>query len=233
MSDTQISRGHLLLARPALRLAVQSQPTFSAGGFDEFAGKAAARLRVAGSQPAARFGFERGRGRRGGTLLFDALYLARNEVLAKQKGRKAVIVLSDGRDSGSKVTIGQAIEAAQRADTLVYSILFSGQESFASPGFGGYGRRGGMGRFPQSTEVDGKKILQQLSRETGGGFFEVSKKETVDKVYGQIQEELRSQYSLGYTSDQPGGAAYRKISVTARPKNLTVQARDGYYAEPR
>ena len=174
-----------------------------------------------------------GRGRRAGTLLFDAVYLAGNELLAKQKGRKAVIVLSDGRDSGSKVTIGEAIGAAQRADTLVYAILFSGQESFASPGFGGYGRRGGMGRFPQSTEADGKKILQQLARETGGGFFEVSKKETVDKVYGQIQAELRSQYSLGYTSDQPGGAAYRKISVTVKPKNLTVQARDGYYAEPR
>jgi VWFA-related protein len=179
-------------------------------------------------------GYPGGRGRRGGTSLFDAIYLAGNDVLAKQKGRKAVIVLSDGRDTGSKVTIGEAIEAAQRADTLAYSILFSGQESLPAPGFGGYGRRhGGMGRYPQSSQADGKKILQQLSRETGGGFFEVSKKETVDKVYGQIQAELRSQYSLGYTSDQPGGSVYRKISVTVKPKNLTVQARDGYYAAPR
>jgi len=187
-----------------------------------------------GRYPGGGGGYPGGRGRRGGTSLYDAIYLAGNELLAKQKGRKAVIVLSDGRDSGSKETIGEAIEAAQRADTLVYSILFSGQETFAQPGFGGYGgRHGGMGRYPQSTQVDGKKILQQLSRETGGGFFEVSKKETVDKVYGQIQAELRSQYSLGYTSDQPGGSTYRKISVTVKPKNLTVQARDGYYAEAR
>jgi len=158
--------------------------------------------------------------------------------MAKQKGRKALILLTDGRDNGSKVSLNQAIERAQRADTLVYSILFTGEEAFNGPppGFGGYGRRrGGMGggRYPQQRESlpDGKKVLQQISKETGGAFFEASKKETIDKIYGQIQQELRSQYSLGYTPDAGAEPGFRKINLTVKPKNLIVQARDGYYAD--
>jgi VWFA-related protein len=76
---------------------------------------------------------------------------------------------------------------------------------------------------------DGKKVLQRISQETGGRFFEVSKKQPIDKVFAAIEEDLRHQYSIGYT---PGGAApgYRHIHVAAKPKNLTVQAREGYYA---
>jgi VWFA-related protein len=159
--------------------------------------------------------------------------------MSKQKGRKAEIVLSDGRDNGSKVSIEQAIESAQRADTLVYSILFADEEQYpmTSPGYGGYGRRRGMGgpmpRYPQSNLPDGKKVLERIAKETGGGFYQVSKKETIDKIYAHIQEELRNQYSLGYTSDQPNGSGYRKILVTAKQKGLIVQARDGYYAGGR
>jgi VWFA-related protein len=190
-----------------------------------------------GGYPGGGGRYPRGDGtRRGGTTLYDAVLLASDELMAKQKGRKAVIVLSDGRDTGSKVTIGRAIESAQRADTLVYSILFADEEYPLNPGLDGYGRRrgmGGPGRFPQSATADGKKVLQQLSKETGGGFFEASKKETIDKIYGHIQEEVRYQYSLGYTSDQPTGSGYRKIALTVKPKGMVVQARDGYYAEPR
>jgi VWFA-related protein len=176
-----------------------------------------------------------GGGRRGGTLLYDAVYLASNELMSKQKGRKAEIVLSDGKDNGSRETIGQAIESAQRADTLVYSILFADEEEYYNPYPYGYGRRRGvpMPRYPQSTGPDGKKVLQQVSRETGGGFYAASKKESIDKIYAQIQDELRNQYSLGYTSDQPTGSGYRKISVTVKQKGATVQARDGYYPEGR
>ena len=96
----------------------------------------------------------------------------------------------------------------------------------------GMGR--GMGRqMPQQVaqHPDGKKILQQISRETGGGFFEVSKKESIDDIYRQIQEELRNQYSIGYVSDQGvNSTAFRRISLTARNnKSLTVQAPEGYY----
>jgi len=179
----------------------------------------------------------RGGGR--GTLLYDAALLASDELMSKQKGRKAVIVLSDGVDRGSRESLGQAIESAQRADTLVYSIYFADTEEYplAPPGgFGGYGRRrggfggGGPQRYPQAARVDGKKILEQLSRETGGGFFEVSKKDTIDKIYSRIQQELRNQYSLGYTSDQTAGGGYRKISLTTNQKGLVVQTREGYYA---
>jgi len=184
-------------------------------------------------------GGQRGAYRGGGTQLYDAILLASNELMAKQKGRKAVIVLTDGRDRGSKSTQGQAIEAAQRADTLVYSIYFADEEpgfgnggGFGGGGFGGYGRRRGGGYpRPQESGPDGKKVLQQISAQTGGGFFEVSKKQTIASIYGRLQEELRSQYSLGYTSDQPDSVSYRKIALTVKPKGLTVQARDGYYAD--
>jgi VWFA-related protein len=181
-------------------------------------------------------------GQRGaGTTLYDAILLASNELMKKQQGRKASILLSDGVDNGSKVSLTSAIEAAQRTDTLVYSIRFhddSENNGFSSP-MGRGGRRGGLGipfpgqsggsQRPGANRVDGKKILQQISSETGGSYFEVTSKETLDKIYSQIQEELRNQYSMGYTSDQTGGG-YRKIKVMVKPKNLIVQTREGYYA---
>jgi VWFA-related protein len=175
------------------------------------------------------------RSRGGGTLLYDAVYLAADELMGKQQGRKALIILSDGVDHGSKETLATAIETAQRADTLVYSILFKDNEEggrpggFSMGGRGGGGRRGG-GRNPQEERPDGKKILQQISKETGGRFFEVSKKETVDKIYADIEEELRNQYSLGYTPDKNAGPGYHKITLTTKQKELVVQARDGYYS---
>jgi VWFA-related protein len=184
----------------------------------------------------------RGQGRGGaGTTMYDAIFLASDELFKKQQGRKAVVLLSDGVDNGSKTSIGGAIESAQRADMLVYSIRFADPEgsrspvSFGGPGMGRSGRRGGGGgRFPQPSGgarngVDGKKILQRISEETGGGYFEVSSKMPLDKIYDQIEEELRNQYSLGYTPDQSGGG-YHKIAVSVKRKNLTVRARDGYYS---
>lgn len=177
-----------------------------------------------------------GRGRRGGagTLLYDAVYLAGDEIMSKQQGRKAVIILSDGVDHGSKESLPTAIEMAQRSDTVVYSILFKDDEGYGNSmarmgGMGG-GRRGG--RFPQQERPDGKKILQQISRETGGRLFEVSKKETIDKIYADIEEELRNQYSLGYAPDKNAGPGYHKIQLTVKQKDLVVQARDGYYSGP-
>jgi VWFA-related protein len=170
--------------------------------------------------------------RGGGTLLYDAVYLAGDDLMSKQQGRKALIILSDGVDHGSRVGITTAIETAQRADTVVYSILFKDEEGFGnraiSMGPFGTGRGGGGG--PREERVDGKKILEQISRETGGRMFEVSKKETVEKIYAQIEEELRNQYSLGYTPDKNTGPGYHKLHVTTKRKELVVQARDGYYS---
>jgi VWFA-related protein len=173
-----------------------------------------------------------------GTLLYDAIFLASDELMSKQQGRKALIILSDGVDHGSKEALAEAIEAAQRSDTVVYSILFKDDESHGYPGggmtggrgpYGGGGHHGG-GRYPQEDRPDGKKILQQISKATGGQLYEVSKKETVDKIYAEIEEELRNQYSLGYAPDRDTGAGYHKIQLTTRNKDQIVQARDGYYS---
>jgi VWFA-related protein len=173
----------------------------------------------------------------GGTLLYDAVYLASNELMKKQQGRKALIILSDGVDHGSKESLQNSIETAQRADTLVYSILFADKEGYGNGGGYGGGRGGGMGggghhRYPQESRPDGKKILEQISRETGGRFFEVSKKQTIDEIYSALDEELRNQYGLGYVPDKADvSPGYHKIHVTVKEKDLIVQTREGYYAE--
>ncbi len=173
----------------------------------------------------------RGRGGGGGTLLYDAVFLAGDEVMRKEQGRKAVILFSDGDDNGSRTSLFGSIEAAQRADTLVYSVRFADSSAFGPSFGGGRGRRGGG--FPGGQgrgRENGKEVLQRISAETGGGFFEAGGSSTLDKIFARIQDELRNQYSLGYTSNQ-SGAGYRMIRVTANGKNLTVRVRQGYYAK--
>lgn len=146
----------------------------------------------------------------GGTLLFDAVVDSSQEIMKKQQGRKALIVMSDGGENGSEATLSDAIEAAQRAETLIYTILFSD---------GSYGNDRGL--------------MQRLAKETGGGYFEVSKKLTIDQVFTLIQEDLRSQYSIGYVSDRPATVSeFRKIQLTIKRPGLVVQSRDRYWAGP-
>jgi von Willebrand factor type A domain len=211
----------------------------------------------------------------GGTKLYDAVFLASDEITSKLQGRKALIILSDGVDQGSKVSLSRAIESAQRADTLVYTILFADPDAYnnmanGNPGghhgggFPGGGYPGGRGGYPgggypgggypgggypgggrggggnpgggggrgsQGGHANGKVVMQQLAQQTGGRFFEVSKKESIDDIYKTIGEELRNQYNLGFTPEkadaEPG---FHKITVTTTQKDMTVQARDGYYS---
>ena len=185
----------------------------------------------------------------GGTVLYDATFLASDELMKKQKGRKALVILSDGNDRGSKESLIKALESAQRANTIVYAIYFKGEQPQQPnwgrsaggrfpggrggyPGGGYPGGRGGGGRGGDGDQphVDGKKILKQLSEETGGRLFEVSKKQTVAQIYDQIAEELRAQYRLGYTPDQTTSAeGYHQVDLTTNRKDLFVQTRDGYY----
>ena len=178
----------------------------------------------------------------GGTTLYDAVFLASDELMRKQEGRKALVLLTDGVDRGSKESLDSAIESAQRANTVVYSILFKDDEAydrgggFGRPtiGFpGGGGHRGGGQRYPTEPRPDGKKVLERISRETGGRLFEVSNKRPIDQIYSEITEELRNQYNLGYTPDRAANndSSYHKILVAAKPKTLIVQARDGYYGD--
>ncbi len=152
-----------------------------------------------------------------GTLLYDAVRTAAIKIMRGQQGRKAFIVLTDGVDFGSEVTLTDAIEAAQRAGTLVYCILFS-DESY-------YG-----GHF--SLGPNGKGVLKRLAGETGGGYFEVSKDRSIEQIYKTIEDELRSQYSLGFVSDEPVRVpGFRKLSLKTNRRALLVQATDRYYAE--
>jgi VWFA-related protein len=148
--------------------------------------------------------------RGGGTLLFDAVVRASREIMSGQSNRKAMIILSDGGDNGSEETLTSAIEAAQRADTLIYSILF------ADPRYGGGDRT----------------AMQRLAKETGGRFFEVSKKLSIGEIYGAIEQELRSQYNLGFVSDQPVRVSeFRKLQLSTTRKDLVVEARERYWAK--
>jgi VWFA-related protein len=191
-----------------------------------------------GGYPSGGGGYPGGGGGRrggGGTVLYDSVLLASDELMARQKGRKALILLTDGVDNGSKVTINRAIEAAQRADTMIYGLLFEDKDAYNQPmpRMGGGGRHGGGmggGRPQQAQHADGKKVLQQMAHETGGGYFEVSKKASLEQIYAQVQEELRNQYNLGYTSEGNSGSGYRRIQLTTK-KDLVVQSRDGYFAD--
>ncbi len=147
----------------------------------------------------------------GGTDLYDSLLLASDDILHKQSGRKALILLTDGVDNGSKIGLFDAIQSAQRADALVYSILFADRDAYD-------------GTFASAA---GKQALERISRETGGAFFEVSKAVPLAAIYTQLEAELRNQYSIGYTPDT-SGSGYRKIRLTTKP-GLSVITRDGYY----
>jgi VWFA-related protein len=180
----------------------------------------------------------------GGTLLYDSIFLASNELMKKEKGRKALVILSDGVDRGSKELLSDAIEAAQRANTVIFAIYFKGDEphdyggghhgGWGSGGGGGgpYGQHGGGHRYPQEDRPDGKKILERIAKETGGRLFEATKKQSADDIYTEIAEQLRDQYILGYSPQKDqAGEGYHKIQVAVKNKDLTVQARDGYYGE--
>jgi VWFA-related protein len=158
-------------------------------------------------------------GQSGGTVLFDSVYLASDEILKDQAGRKAIILISDGVDHGSKVKEREAMDAAHRADALIYSIRYYDSSVYAGI-FGGEGSKGA-------------KTLKTLSQETGGRMFEVTKKITLKEIYDQIQEELRSQYNIGYAPPDGGGTAFRHIKLHTKDGKLEVFTRDGYYPRQR
>jgi VWFA-related protein len=156
-----------------------------------------------------------------GTVLYDAVYLAASEKLSTEVGRKVIVVITDGVDEGSRLTLNKAVEAAQKADAVIYSIDYS-DPGFYSRGFGTFNIGGG-----------GEGTLRKLSEETGGRVYKVDRKHTLDQVFKDIQDEMRSQYAIGYTplNDVKDGA-YRRLEVKLASKDLKAQARKGYYAMP-
>jgi VWFA-related protein len=157
------------------------------------------------------------------TLLYEAVREISENMMRRQKGRKAFILLSDGVSFRDKTSIGTAIEYAQRADTIIYSIRFADHPKFYRPG-----RAAAQAIAAQH----GKSALERLSRETGGAYFEVSAANPIARTYADIEDALRNQYSLGYTPQVAGKSGqYRKIKLTTTRPGLIVQTRDGYYSK--
>jgi len=146
-----------------------------------------------------------------GTLLYDAIWLAANEKLGREVGRKAMIILTDGVDMGSTYNLKTAIEAAQRADSICYVLLIADRE-FAQLG-------------------DGEGSMKNLAEQTGGRLIRVGNRyEKLKQAFDQIALELRSQYSIGYTpTNNKRDGSFRRVEIRAKG-DYRVQARRGYYA---
>jgi VWFA-related protein len=153
-----------------------------------------------------------------GTLLYDAVYLAANEKMTQETGRKAMILLTDGEDQGSRVKIGEAISAAQRSNVLVYVILI------ADRGFyGGFN----MGYY-------GYSAMKKMAEETGGRLIDVGNNgKKLEAAFQQIEDELRTQYVASYTpSNTKLDGTFRHLAVECRGDGMKVQVRKGYFATP-
>jgi VWFA-related protein len=150
-----------------------------------------------------------------GTLLYDAVYLASHDQMGQQVDRKAMILLTDGEDQGSEYKIRDAIEAAQKADTIVYVLLC------ADRGF----------YWSQGASFGGDSEMKKLTSETGGRVIEVGNKpEKLKAAFDQISQELRSQYNLGYVPlNTKKDGAFRRVEIHTK-QGYKVQARSGYFA---
>src|SRR6202049_3617395 len=148
-----------------------------------------------------------------GTLLYDAVYLSAHDMLSKEVGRKAMVLLTDGQDEGSRLKIQDAIEAAQKADSIVY-VLLCADRGF----YGGFG-------------YSGESEMRKLTEQTGGRVINVGNKfDKLRDAFDQIAAELRSQYNIGYTSTNTAmDGSYRKLEIKNK-QNYKIQSRAGYYA---
>ena len=143
-----------------------------------------------------------------GTALYDAVYLACSEKLNGEAGRKAIVIVTDAQDEGSRVKLEEAIESAQRTDTVIHILLV------ADPRFGG-----------------NTSVAHKMTEETGGRLIIVNNEKRLEEAFDQISEELRSQYTLGYyPSNTAKDGKFRKIHVDMANHDLKVLARKGYYA---
>jgi VWFA-related protein len=143
-----------------------------------------------------------------GTALYDAIYLACGEKLNGEAGRKAIIIVTDAQDEGSRVKLEEAVEAAQRTDTVIHILLVY------DPRFGG-----------------NTSVAHRLTEDTGGRLIVVRSQKNLEEAFDEISEELRSQYTLGYyPTNNARDGKFRKIKVETTNHDLKVLARRGYYA---
>jgi VWFA-related protein len=151
-----------------------------------------------------------------GTVLYESVWLAAKEKLRSEVGRKALVVITDGNDVGSRIKIEKAIEEAQRSDAIIYSVLFE-DPRFTSGFYGG---------------MSGEGPMRRMAEETGGRVFRVDRKNSLSDIYSQIQEEMRTQYALGYTPSNPAkDGSFRRTELRVKNKDYKVQVRKGYYSD--
>ena len=150
-----------------------------------------------------------------GTVLYDAVYLSAHDMLSKEVGRKAMILLTDGEDEGSRLKIRDAIEAAQKADAIVYVLLCADRGSYFSQGLG----------------YSGEGEMRKLTEQTGGRVINVGNKfDKLREAFDQVANELRSQYNIGFTpANATLDGGYRKLEIKNK-QGYKIQARAGYYA---
>ena len=150
-----------------------------------------------------------------GTVLYEAVWLAANEKMRPEVGRKALVLITDGDDQGSRTKPSEAVEAAQKADSIIYVILYE-DPYYARGMFGG----------------SGEGLMRKLTDDTGGRVFRVDRKNRLSDIYDQLQQELRSQYVIAYSPTNPErDGKFRKVEIRVKDrKDLKVQARKGYYA---
>lgn len=157
----------------------------------------------------------------GGCRILQAIQQA-SEIMKPENGRKAFILLSSGMDHGSKISPITAIEFAQRKDVMIYAIPFQPR---LVPSYLPVTRAWGS-----MYEKRGREVLQRLARETGGGYSPITEDQPIEKIYAQIEEELRSQYVIGYVPDQANPSrAYRKLRVAVKNRDAIIRSREGYY----
>lgn len=151
----------------------------------------------------------------GGTHLHDSVYLAADELMKNEVGRKVLILLSDGEDQGSKVNLNTALETAQKAGVIIYSVAVIDREFY----------------WARAAYFGGDSVLRKLSEETGGRVIQVVRARDTARAFQEIAEELHTQYLLGYTpSNMRRDGSFRKIRVRVRNDGAKIQARRGYYA---
>ena len=149
----------------------------------------------------------------GGTAMFDAIYYACRDKLLKENAgtatRKAIILLSDGEDNQSRVTREEAVDMAQRAEVIIYTISTN----------------------TSGLKLRGDKVLERFAEATGGRAFFPFKISDVANAFSEIQDELRSQYAVSYVpADFAKDGHFRSIDIVADNKKYKVRARKGYFS---
>lgn len=156
------------------------------------------------------------------TLLHSAVRSSSEKPMREQTGRKAFILLTDGVAYKDPVSLDTAIEFAQRADTIIYPIRFTGQVQAFRPV---------RSAILAGVSERGKQALHRMADETGGVYYEVGREQSIEEIYSNIEELLRNQYSIGFAPAHPDDGKYHKIKLMTKDHHLTVHTRDGYYSK--